>query len=103
MAKFTLKIFFVLFSGPKLPFKLICSAMVATPNGKGVILIGGHNQSDHKSSDALIELKGNTMDMHMEWIVLERKLEYARSNHIAIPIPNDKTSYSVAKDTPEIH
>ena len=30
-------------SGPKLPFKVRNSAMVTSPNGKGVVIFGGFN------------------------------------------------------------
>ena len=58
--------------------------MVTSPSGKGVVVIGGWKNSVlfGESSNALIELKGNSM----EWVTLEQKLKYAREGHVAIPI-----------------
>ena len=62
--------------------------MVTSPNGKGVILIGGYNDSQAKTSKTLIELIGNSIKS-LEWIILEQKLKYLRSYHIAFSIPDD--------------
>ena len=75
----------LLISGPKLPFKLSASAMVTSPSGKGVIIIGGYNWNERKNSNALLELKGPC------WIPLKQTLQHARTSHVAIPIPEDWT------------
>ena len=72
-------------SGPKLPFKLHESAMVPSPSGTGVVVIGGYNWTERKKSNALLELKGSSM----EWVPLKQTLQYAREGHVAIPIPDD--------------
>ena len=77
-----------LISGPKLPFRIWESAMVTSPSGKGVVVIGGVNMDDVcKYSNALLELKGNPM----HWIPLKQTLQHAREKHLAIPIPDDWT------------
>ena len=82
--------------GPKLPFKLAGSAMVTSPSGKGVILIGGYNANTQDYCTEIIELRGSTM----QWVKLEQKLQYTRADHIAIPIPvkfNSKKRQSCRK------
>ena len=69
------------FTGPELPFKLINSAMISSPDNKGVILIGGGNyNSPHR--DEILELREGTN----LWIIIG-KLKIPRSAHVAIPIP----------------
>ena len=77
----------LLISGPKFPFKLSGSAMVTSPSGKGVIIIGGHNHNKSKFSNALLELK----DISKEWVPLKQTLQHERAGHVAIPIPDDWT------------
>ena len=59
--------------------------MVTTNCGKRVVLIGGHNWSEQKKSNLLIELNGRSM----KWVILPQILQCARSDHIAILISND--------------
>ena len=83
------KVFFfkLLISGAKLPFKLYDSAMVTSPSGKGVVIIGGWNGNKNIHSNALLELK----DISKEWVPLKQTLQHSRDGHVAIPIPNDWT------------
>ena len=78
----------LLISGPKLPFKLSGSAMVTSPSGKGVIIIGGYNHTEYKISNALLELKGISSK---EWVPLKQTLQHRRYGHVAIPIPDNWT------------
>ena len=67
--------------------------MITSPNGTGVIIIGGEvgfsgfeerrNEDPKDPSHHLIELNGDTM----EWKILDQKLDHGRRNHIAISIP----------------
>ena len=75
----------LIFPGPKLPFKLSESAMVPSPSGRGLVVIGGWNDNEGKDSNVLLELKGSSM----EWVPLKQTLEYARDEHVAIPIPDE--------------
>ena len=74
-------------SGPTLPYKLYGSAMVTSPNGKGVVLVGGYDATHMKYSSDLLELKQSSE----EWIVLEQQLQYPRFRHLAFSIPSDLT------------
>ena len=78
--------------GPKMPFKLSGSTIVTSPNGQGVMLIGGigRNVTDNKGNDVdtVIEL---TAKPFMKWKILEQKLKYPRSYHVILPIRWHKT------------
>ena len=69
--------------------------MVTSPTGKGVVIIGGWNDSTWKYSTILLELKGSTM----EWIPLKQTLQYARVGHIAFAIPDELTSCKTRKSS----
>merc|ERR1711881_100357 len=62
--------------GPKLPYKLRGSAMITSPTGRGVVVIGGYNHNEYKYSNAVLELTDNAK----KWITLEQSLQYSRSN-----------------------
>ena len=53
--------------------------MVTSPNGNGVVLIGGSG----KSQNELIEFDGD------EWVILDQSLKYKRSAHSVIKVPID--------------
>ena len=77
----------LLISGPKLPFQLGYSAMVTSPSGKGVVVIGGFNCNEFEDSNALLELKGISSK---EWVSLKQTLQHG-CKHVAIPFPDDWT------------
>ena len=52
---------------------------------KGVILIGGCNYNEGKSSNALIQLEGNSINS-LRWTILQQKLKLSRSGHVAFSI-----------------
>ena len=63
------------------------SAMVTSPNGKGVVLIGGYdyNNNDWKAK-AMLELKSDLM----EWVPLKQKNVFHRAFYpFAVTIPDD--------------
>ena len=90
-----------------MPFKLKLSTMVTSPNGQGVILIGGYtvtepisnnDWAEKKPSDSVIEL---TAKPFMKWKSLEQKLKYPRYGHVTLPIPlkmtfESKENYNVS-------
>ena len=64
--------------------------MVTSPNGDGVVLLGGYNSKAYKYSKAIIELKGTTL----KWVTLNQTLRYPRKWHVALPIPDELTTCS---------
>ena len=74
-------------SGPNLPSQIEKSTMVTSPNGQGVVLIGG-SLMGFMFSPAMIELWGNSLE-NLKWIQLNHKLQFARRHHVAFLIPDD--------------
>ena len=69
-----------------MPHKMSHFAMIPSPNGKGIIVIGGESKTfgerEDKVSDLLMELNGDTL----QWKILDQKLDAKRQYHNAIPI-----------------
>ena len=70
--------------GPRLPMQLVGASMITSPNGKGVILVGGFNHSAKTYSNALIELTGSDIE-DLKWTMLEHS-PIVRERHVAIQI-----------------
>ena len=82
-----------LLAGPELPEEIENAAMVTSPNGKGVILIGGNCERENDSEfesifyGHFVELKSN----RKEWVEFELEDYHCwRNHHLAIPFPFDK-------------
>jgi hypothetical protein len=69
------------FSGPKLPITIYGSAMVQTPDGTGVVLIGGSHPRK-----GLYELKCSSSSC--EWILMDKELSINRLLNIALYVPD---------------
>ena len=69
------------FTGPELPFKLVNSATISSPDNKGVILMGGGNFGGAYRDD-ILELRVGANS----WNIIG-KLKIPRSGHVAFPIP----------------
>ena len=76
-------LYFNIFAGPPLPYKLADSAMATSPDGGGVILFGGYNPDKNGREDKILELRFGAN----EWTVLPQKLNQPRIQHVVIPIP----------------
>ena len=59
--------------------------MAPSPDGNGVILVGGKN-SQGLYEDSILELKADSQGWVGSWTTLTTKLQYARSSHIVIPM-----------------
>ena len=66
--------------------------MVTSPNGQGVMLIGGYGNNVTEDIfdfvDVVLEL---TTKPFMKWKILEQKLKYPRYSHVTLPIRWHKT------------
>ena len=62
-------------------------ALITSPDGKGVILVGGLDARRGRSSNELLEFRQST-----GWKILGQKLKYARQFPVVLPISNDLTS-----------
>ena len=80
--------------GPELPYhpsgiSYIQAAMASTPDGNGVILIGGYSPSGSQGS-TILQLKADGQGWVGSWTTLSTKLQYARNRHIVIPVLMDR-------------
>ena len=66
--------------------ELVRPAMVTSPTGKGVIVMGG-STAPFEFSKAIFELSQS-----MEWTRLEQSLQIEHYAPLAIPIPNELVS-----------
>ena len=71
-------------TGPELPYGIAYSAMATSPDGNGVILVGGYKYP--YNSDSILELKADGQGWVGAWITLSTKLQYARKYHVIIPV-----------------
>ena len=76
-------------TGPELPYGIKNSAMAPSPDGNGVILVGGRSSST-SYLDSILELKADGQGWVGSWTTLTTKLQYARNRHIVIPVFMDK-------------
>ena len=76
-------------AGPELPYGIGFSAIVTSPDGNGVILVGGKSSSTDYL-DSILELKSDGQGWVGAWTTLSTKLQYARSFHIVIPVLMNK-------------
>lgn len=65
-------------SGPKLPLKLYNALMLTSPNGEGVLVIGGCTEKEDRrknvvNSDAIFLLKVTSMQK-MKWVRVDQKV-----------------------------
>jgi hypothetical protein len=73
--------------GPELPNGIRRSAMAPSPDGNGVILVGGYSSG---TLDSILELKADGQGWVGEWTTLSTKLQYPRNYHVVIPVLMDK-------------
>ena len=57
-------------------------AMATSPDGNGVILVGGYSSY----RDSILELKADGQGWVGAWTTLSTKLQYKRGYHIIIPV-----------------
>ena len=84
-----------------MPYSVSKSQMVTSPDGNGIILIGGQHiklrrdVNFHESwniSAKILELRRHSNGWASSWTTMKQKLKYARHYHVAIPIPNEFTT-----------
>ena len=71
-------------TGPELPDAIGYSAMSTSPDGNGVILVGGYVSGTNL--DSILELKADGQGWVREWTTLSTKLQYERWGHIVFPV-----------------
>ena len=73
-------------TGPELPYDINESTMVTSPDGNGVIIVGGRGPTP----DNILELKADGHGWVGSWTTLTTKLQYGRKLHVVIPILMEK-------------
>ena len=58
--------------------------MATSPDGNGVILVGGYVSGTNL--DSILELKADGQGWVREWTTLSTKLQYERWGHIVFPV-----------------
>ena len=76
-------------TGPELPYGISFSVMAPSPDGNGVILVGGRSSST-SYLDSILELKSDGNGWVGAWTTLSTTLQYARRQHIVIPVLMNK-------------
>ena len=84
---------FLLLIGPDLPYNLveINQAMVTSPDGMGIIIVGGLNLDSLSTEKKILESRFDGSKF-LPWKVMDHELKYGRDNHVVIPIPNSITN-----------
>ena len=84
---------FLTFTGPDLPYRLtyISQAMVTSPDGMGIIIIGGYNTDSGSTEKRIIESRFDGSQF-LDWQVMDQELKTARAAHVVIPIPKSITT-----------
>ena len=74
-------ILFFCITGPSLPYGLEYSAMAESPDGRGVLLFGGYS-TGNLYEKRILELRAGADS----WNILDISLEFARRDHVVIPL-----------------
>ena len=75
-----------------MPDVCVVGSMITSPDGQGVIIIGGKIESQGIYSNMLLELKSITGN----WNILQQKLNKGRHNHLSFPM-NSKTDQNLRR------
>ena len=64
--------------------------MVTSPDGRGVMIIGGYDDTNNKYSGKILELRAGGSGI-IDWQEVD-ELENARKGHVVIPVPEQITT-----------
>ena len=77
------------FSGEPMPLYLGHHSMIPSPNGKGVLVIGGETRNSNGNfEDKIYELKCTNSLEDCKWTTLKQELKYGRKIFISMLIPD---------------
>ena len=74
-----------------MPYDVYGGAMAPSPEGNGVILVGGTIYSSGHT-DTILELKSDGQGWVGSWTILTTKLQHPRAYHALIPVIMDINS-----------
>ena len=69
----------------------ISNAMVTSPDGGGVMIVGGWNAADGVYSPKILELRAGGSGV-VDWQEVDQELANGRNNHVVIPVPDSITT-----------
>ena len=65
--------------------------MVTSPDGGGVMIIGGYDSTNSKRSGKILELRAGGSGI-IDWQEIDVELENGRNGHVVIPVPEQITT-----------
>ena len=65
--------------------------MVTSPDGGGVMIIGGYDKTIGKGTGKILELRASGSGI-IDWQEVDAELENARYGHVVIPVPEQITT-----------
>ena len=85
--------FLRLHTGPELSDGLydIGQSMVTSPDGMGIIIVGGYNADSDSYEKRILESRFDGSKF-LPWQVMDQELENERRSHVVIPIPKSITN-----------
>ena len=79
-----------------MPYKLlgISQAMVTSPDGMGIIIVGGLNLDSLSTEKKILESRFDGSKF-LPWQIMNQELKNGRSGHVVIPIPKSITNCGI--------
>ena len=65
--------------------------MVTSPDGMGIIIVGGFNGVSYSREKRILESRFDGSQF-LPWKVMDQELQVKRSEHVVIPIPKSITN-----------
>ena len=65
--------------------------MVTSPDGGGVMIIGGYDYTNSKPIGKILELRAGGSGI-IDWQEVDGELENGRNSHVVIPVPEEITT-----------
>ena len=65
--------------------------MVTSPDGGGVMIVGGEDRTNNVRSSKILELRAGGSGV-VDWQEVDQELENGRNSHVVIPVPDSITT-----------
>ena len=65
--------------------------MVTSPDGGGVMIVGGKDETNSVYSPKILELRAGGSGV-VDWQEVDQELQNARGSHVVIPVPESITT-----------
>ena len=65
--------------------------MVTSPDGGGVMIVGGYDSTNYVYSPKILELRAGGSGV-VDWQEVDQELENGREAHVVIPVPDSITT-----------